>query len=163
MFHAVQCSRANVPRSRGFWYEEPHDVKELEQRIAERIEPVDILDVLVDTENWINWARFFGPISGHDAKIAASQARYVATAFCFGYNLGPSQTARSLEGYDRRQIAWVDQRHVTEAKLDEAITALINAYNRFSLPKCCCQLPDLPQLAGTNTHPAPARRRRGAV
>ncbi len=116
--------------------EEPQDVKELEQRIAERIEPLDILDVLVDTENWLNWTRFFGPISGHGAKIDASRARYVATAFCYGCNLGPSQTARSLEGYDRRQIAWVDQRHVTEEKLDEAITALINAYNRFALPKC---------------------------
>ena len=110
--------------------------QELERRIAERIEPLDILDVLVDTENWLNWTRFFGPISGHDAKINASWARYVATAFCYGCNLGPSQTARSLEGYDRRQIAWVDQRHITEEKLDEAITALINAYNRFSLPKC---------------------------
>jgi Tn3 transposase DDE domain len=91
--------------------EEPQDVKDLEQRIAERIEPLDILDVLVDTENWLNWTRFFGPISGHDAKIDASRARHVATAFCYGCNLGPSQTARSLEGYERRQIAWVDQRH----------------------------------------------------
>src|SRR4051812_17286493 len=33
--------------------EEPQDVKALEQRIAERIEPLDILDVLVDTENWL--------------------------------------------------------------------------------------------------------------
>ena len=114
---------------------EPKDVKALERRIAERIEPLDILDVLVDTENWLNWTRFFGPISGHDAKLDASRARYVATAFCYGCNLGPSQTARSLEGFDRRQIAWVDQRHVTEENLDEAITALINAYNRFSLPK----------------------------
>ncbi len=116
--------------------EEPQDVKELEQRIAERIEPLDILDVLVNTENWLNWTRFFGPISGHDAKIDASRARYMATAFCYGCNLGPSQTARSLEGYDRRQVAWVNQRHVTEEKLDKAITALINAYNHFALPKC---------------------------
>ena len=114
---------------------EPKDVKVLERRIAERIEPLDILDVLVDTENWLNWTRFFGPISGHDRKLDASRARYVATAFCYGCNLGPSQTARSLEGFDRRQIAWVDQRHITEENLDEAITALINAYNRFALPR----------------------------
>ena len=75
--------------------EEPQDVRELEQRIAERIEP---LDVLVDTENRLNWTRFFRPSSGHDAKFDASRARYVATAFCYGCNLGPSQTARSLEG-----------------------------------------------------------------
>jgi TnpA family transposase len=115
--------------------EEPKDVKVLERRIAERIESLDILDVLVDTENWLNWTRFFRPISGHDAKLDASRARYVATTFCYGCNLGPSQTARSLEGFDRRQIAWVDQRHITEENLDEAITALINAYNRFALPK----------------------------
>ena len=89
--------------------------------------------MLVDTENWLHWTRFFGPISGHDAKLDAARARYVATTFCYGCNLGPSQTARSWR--HRRQIAWVDQRHITEENLDEAITALINAYNRFSLPK----------------------------
>ncbi len=115
--------------------QEPEDLKALEQLIAERIEPVDILDVLVDTENWLNWTRFFGPISGHESKIDVSPARYVATAFCYGCNLGPSQTSRSLDGLDRRQIAWVNRRHVTEEKLDEAVVALINAYNRFSLPK----------------------------
>jgi hypothetical protein len=71
---------------------------------VERIEPLDIVDALVDTENWLNWNRFFRPISGHDTKLHASRARYVVTAFCYGCNLGPSQTARSLEGFDRRQI-----------------------------------------------------------
>jgi integrase len=33
-------------------------------------------------------------------------------------------------------LARDNQRHVTEEKLDEAITALIIAYNRLSLPKC---------------------------
>ena len=114
---------------------EPDDLKTLERLIAERIEPLEILDVLVDTETWLNWTRPFRPISGHEAKLDAARARYVATAFCYGCNLGPSQTARSLEGFDRRQLAWVDRRHVTEEALDEAITALINAYNRFALPK----------------------------
>jgi hypothetical protein len=26
--------------------------------------PVGILDVLADTEEWLNWTRHFGPISG---------------------------------------------------------------------------------------------------
>jgi hypothetical protein len=25
-----------------------------------------------DTEHWLNWSRFFGPISGHDAKAGKS-------------------------------------------------------------------------------------------
>jgi hypothetical protein len=29
----------------------------------------------------------------------------------------------------------VNQRHVTEEKLDEAITEVVNAYNKFALPK----------------------------
>ena len=73
-----------------------------EAGFAERIEPLDILDVLVDTENWLNWTRFFGPISGHDAKIDASRARYVATAFCYGCNLGPSPAA--LDGGPGHQL-----------------------------------------------------------
>jgi TnpA family transposase len=31
-------------------------------------------------------------------------------------------------------LAWIDLRHITEDTLDAAITALINAYNRFALP-----------------------------
>jgi hypothetical protein len=36
-----------------------------------------------------------------------------------------------LKDSDRRQIAWVNQRHITEANLDLAITTIINAYNQF--------------------------------
>jgi TnpA family transposase len=55
--------------------------------------------------------------------------------FCYGCNLGPSQTARSVQGADRRQIAWINQRHISEDALDEAITAVINAYASFALPR----------------------------
>ncbi len=113
----------------------PAEFKTLKQLIANKIEPVNILDVLADTENWLNWTRFFGPLSGHDAKIESPRSRYIATTFCYGCNLGPAQTARSLKNFDRKQIAWINQRHVPEEKLDEAITAIINAYNQFSLPK----------------------------
>jgi len=36
---------------------------------------------------------------------------------------------------DRRQVAFVNQRHITEDKLNEANTTVINGYNEFSLPK----------------------------
>jgi TnpA family transposase len=36
---------------------------------------------------------------------------------------------------ERRQVAFVNQRHITEDKLNEAITTVINGYNEFSLPK----------------------------
>src|SRR6266850_4434364 len=107
----------------------------LRQLIAERLEPVTILDVLTDTDNWLHWTRGFGPLSGYEARIEAARARYVTTTFCYGCNLGPTQTAQSLQLFDRKHIAWINQRHITERKLDAAITELINAYNRFMLPK----------------------------
>jgi len=113
----------------------PARLKELEALIAERLEPVGILDALADTEQWLNWTNRFGPLSGYEAKIENPRERYVTASFCYGCGLGPTQTARSLEGLDRRQVAWINQRHVTEEKLDEIITEIINAYNLFALPK----------------------------
>jgi TnpA family transposase len=77
----------------------------------------------------------FGPLSGLDAKIAQPRERYLLACFCYGCNLGPSQTARSVHGADRRQIAWINQGHIGEDALDEAITAVINAYYNFTLPR----------------------------
>ena len=114
---------------------EPAKLRWLEKNIARRLEPTQVLDALADTENVLNWTRFFGPLSGHEAKRDRPRERYLMATFCYGCNLGPSQTARSLKHADRRQIAWVNQRHITEETLDQAVTALINAYNRFTLPK----------------------------
>jgi hypothetical protein len=57
------------------------------------------------------------------------------TTLCYGFDFGPTQTSRSIRGLDRRQVAFVNQRHVTEDKLNEAITPVINGYNQFPLPK----------------------------
>ena len=74
----------------------PEGLKALERYIADNLEPINILDMLADTEYWLNWTRFFGPISGHDAKLEDPDQRYLTTVFCYGCNLGPTQTARSL-------------------------------------------------------------------
>ena len=60
---------------------------------------------------------------------------YILTTFCYGCDLGPVQTERSIDVIGRRQIAWINQRHINEVKLNEAIVRVINAYNRFDLPK----------------------------
>jgi len=52
----------------------PHLAK-LEQFIDEKLEQISILDVLVDSEHWLNWTRFLGPLSGHDAKIENPKPR----------------------------------------------------------------------------------------
>jgi hypothetical protein len=113
----------------------PQKLKKLEGYIAEKLEPVNVLDMLADTEYWLNWTRFFGPVSGHDAKLDNEVERYLTNAFCYGCNLGPTQTARSLGSSDRKQISWINQRHVTMEDLDKSIQYIINSYNQFDLPK----------------------------
>jgi TnpA family transposase len=113
----------------------PAGLATLEATLATRLEPAHLLEILRDTEHWLQWTRFFGPISGHDAKLEARSSRYLATVFCYGCHLGPTQTARSLGHVDRRQLAWINLRHLTEERLDRAIREVINAYHRFTLPK----------------------------
>lgn len=108
---------------------------QIESLIAERIKPVNLLDILTDTESWLNWTQYFRLLSGHDSKIEDSVSRYLAATFCYGCNLGSSQTANSLSNFDRKQIVYVNQRHIGLLSLEKAIYRIINAYNRFSLPK----------------------------
>jgi TnpA family transposase len=110
-------------------------LKAIRKRIEEKMVPINVLDLLADTEYWLNWTRFFGPISGHDAKIDNPSERYITTAFCYGCNLGPTQTARSLGNMDRKHISWINERHITEENIQKAIEWIINAYNKFHLPK----------------------------
>jgi Tn3 transposase DDE domain/Domain of unknown function (DUF4158) len=113
----------------------PEGLKELEALISQRIRPVNLLDLLGDTQRWLGWARFFGPISGHDAKVTNSTHRYVMATFCYGCNIGASQLARSLSDLDRRQLSWIHHRHIQEQGLQKAIEDTINFYNRFTLPQ----------------------------
>ncbi len=108
---------------------------QIETAIAERIQPINLLDILTDTELWLNWTKFFHLKSGHEPKIKDPIARYLATTFCYGCNLGPSQTANSLSEFDRKQIAYVNQNHISLPTLEKSVRELINAYNRFPLPK----------------------------
>ncbi|MDQ3230363.1 MAG: Tn3 family transposase, partial [Pseudobdellovibrionaceae bacterium] len=107
----------------------------LDQLMAERMPPINIVEILADTDHWLRWTKHFGPLSGHEAKIENPRERYIVTTFCYGCNLGPSQTARSIKGFDRRQVSLVNQRHATDGTLEEATVEVINAYNRFTLPK----------------------------
>jgi TnpA family transposase len=113
----------------------PAGFVQLDQFVGERMPPINIVEILADTDHWLSWTKHFGPLSGHDAKIEKPRERYIVTTFCYGCNLGPSQTARSIKGFDRRQVSLVNQRHATDGTIEEATVEVINAYNRFTLPK----------------------------
>jgi TnpA family transposase len=59
----------------------------------------------------------------------------VASLFCYGCNLGPTQTARCIEGLSRRQIAYLNLKNVTGKNLVDATTKVINAYKKYELPR----------------------------
>ena len=107
----------------------------IDELLAGRLTVTSIMDILTDTEMWLDLHRYFYPHSGHQAKIEQSEMRFITTLFCYGCNLGPSQTARSIKGIDRRQIAWMNLKHASEEKIDKAITRVINAYNKLDLPR----------------------------
>lgn len=110
-------------------------LKILEAALTEKLQLTGILDVLMATEYWLGWTKNFQPISGQDTRLENPVPRYLATAFCFGCNLGPSQTARSLKFVNRKEISFIHHKHVTGKRLDRAITQVINCFNRFVLPK----------------------------
>src|SRR5215471_11725524 len=114
---------------------EPEGFAFIDRLSSERMPECNIVDVLTDTEHWLNWTAAFGPLSGFESRLLAPRPRYVTTTFCYGCYLGPTQTARSLPAVDRRQVAYVNQYHITEQKLLDANVGVINRYNHFLLPK----------------------------
>lgn len=112
----------------------PAGVRAADQAITERMENVSIVDVLIDTERWLQLHKLFRPMAGTESRIEELRPRVISTLFCYGCNLGPTQTARSIRGMSRKQVAWLNLKYVTEDVLEQAIVKVINAYNKFELP-----------------------------
>jgi TnpA family transposase len=102
--------------------------------ITERMEAASIVDVMIDTERWLDLHKLFRPLAGTDSRLEDLRLRVITTLFCYGCNLGPVQTAKSIKGLSRRQISWLNLKYVSEDLLDSAIVKVINAYNKFELP-----------------------------
>ncbi|MCW2488850.1 transposase [Candidatus Symbiopectobacterium sp. NZEC127] len=95
---------------------------------------LSVLDALGDTMHWLKWGQHFGPLSGHESKRGDEEYRQILTTFAYGTGLGTAQLARNITGVGERQISFLNQRHVTEEKLDAAIRYTVNGYKRFWLP-----------------------------
>src|SRR5262249_52938181 len=108
---------------------EPEGFGRIDRRLRERMPVCSIVDVLTDTEHWRHWTAAFGPLSGFASQLPSPRQRYVPTTFCYGCYLGPTHTARSMQGLDRFQVAYVNQRHITEQTLLDASVGVIHRYN----------------------------------
>jgi len=111
------------------------DLEKLKKLIMDEMPIINIVDVIVDVENWLNLSVHFKPLSGNEVRIRDYPSRFVATSLSYGCNMGPTQTERSLSKFTRKQIAWVFNHHVTELKLIKVLKKLVNRYNLFGLPK----------------------------
>ena len=105
---------------------EPEGLALTDRLLSERLPACNIVDILTDTEHWLNWTAAFGPLSGFESQLGSPRHRYVTTTFCYGCYLGPTQTSHSIKDLDRFQVAYVNQRHITEQKLLDAIVGVIN-------------------------------------
>lgn len=112
-----------------------NELKAIDKLINERLPKVNIIDVLIEIEKSLNLHKIFRPLSGFDPKINNRIKRFISTLFCFGCNLGATQTADAIKNFTRKQISWLNFNHVNESKLTLAIEKVINRYNRFDLPK----------------------------
>ena len=73
----------------------PKRLDELDKILRKQLPEISIVDLLVDATKWLPLKRFFGPLSGHQGKLSDFDKRLVISLFCYGCNLGPTQTARS--------------------------------------------------------------------
>lgn len=109
--------------------------EKLKKMIMDKIPITNIVDVIVDVENWLNLSVHFKPLSGNETRMRDYPSRFVATSLSYGCNMGPTQTERSLSKFSRKQIARLFNHHATEQKLIKVLRKLVNRYNLFGLPK----------------------------
>ena len=113
----------------------PKELAAFEQEIRSRMPERHLLDILKNAEHWSGYTRHFGPPSGADPKLAQAVQRYLFTVFGYGCNLGPVQTARHAPHIASAQtMRRINAQHINAAKLEAALTDLINAYAKFPLP-----------------------------
>ena len=90
---------------------------ELQRRLDDKMPTLSILDLLVESEKWLDLHEMFGPPSGEKSRLSDPRKRFIATLFCYGCNLGPSQVARSVRGLSRKQVAWLNIGYISEPAL----------------------------------------------
>lgn len=104
---------------------------EIKARMPERT----LIEIVSRTAYWLGWHRHFGPASGHDPKLKKPQDRYVLTTFACGSNMGPAEAARHIEGITAQEISLAKNRHISLAKLNKAITDVVNAFAALDVVK----------------------------
>jgi TnpA family transposase len=116
--------------------EQPQELATLEATLAERLEDRTVLDILCNVAHWTEWPRHFGPLSGSEPKLEDALAKYIATTFCYGTNLGPAQTAKHMPNtFSAQTLSMINRQHISTRSLEAARRDMINGYHTLTLPK----------------------------
>jgi hypothetical protein len=113
----------------------PAGLKKLEKLLTTKLQDAHLLEVMADVQDWLNWCKSFGPLSGFETKLEDATLRQMLTVFAYGTQMGPAQMARSFTEINSRHLSWIHHEHMSEEKLDTAITRVINGYAHFDLPR----------------------------
>ncbi|MDP1566304.1 MAG: Tn3 family transposase [Polaromonas sp.] len=108
----------------------------LQTTLSARIEPRNLLDVLLNINHWTDFTRHFGPRSGDDTRIRDGRARYLLTTFAMGTGLGVNQAARHLANkVSAHQLSYANRHHMGLEQLDAGHRDMTELYLRLPLPR----------------------------
>lgn len=114
----------------------PQSAHVLERRLLARMPDRQLLDMVAAAGSWTNCTRHLGPPAGTEPKLDDAGADYTRLLFACGTNLGPTQAARHMrEAVSARSLSYLNQRHVTSAKLNAAQADIVNVYHTLTLPR----------------------------
>ncbi|WP_406356922.1 Tn3 family transposase [Streptomyces sp. NBC_01635] len=122
----LKARRAEKPRK---------SAQVLEQAIKERMPERSLLGIVARTAYWIEWWRRFGPASGNDPKLKDPFGRYVITTFVKGTNMTFAEAARHIASVTTHELSIAARRHTTLAKLNEAVTDVVNAHAKLDMSR----------------------------
>ncbi|MFE5588014.1 Tn3 family transposase [Kitasatospora sp. NPDC056531] len=127
---------SGVPKLKPRRAEKPRkSAQVLEQAIKERMPERTLLGIVARTAYWIEWWHRFGPASGNDPKLKDPFGRYVITTFVKGTNMTYAEAARHIAGVSGHELSVAARRHVTTAKLNEAIGDVVDRHAQLDLSR----------------------------
>ena len=110
----------------------PPSVEPLEQMIAERLPRVNLAELLIETDRWVNFTSTLTHLTHHHrCKISDLPTLYGALLSQSG-NFGAARMAQ-MSDLPEHLIAWATTWHLREATLTQAINLLINYHHRLPL------------------------------
>ena len=95
---ALSIKTANPSCGRLEKQPEPEGFAVIDQLLSERMPECTIVDVLTDTEHWLNWTAAFGPLSGFESRLGVATRPLCDHHLLLRLLSGPTQTSRSLPG-----------------------------------------------------------------